>query len=87
MADKPKASDMPFSFWINVALSFAFVFLGVVFVFWSCFCGRWDWKVSVSNGIRIAGWAILAIGLGLGVFNAYRYYTGRVFGLMHNLKP
>ncbi len=77
MADNPQsveAKDLPLSFWINVALSFVFVFVGVTFVsgvaFWE-FARDWVGKESAPT----VGWVILTIGVILGLFNAFRYYT------------
>ena len=76
MADNPQtveAKDLPLSFWINVALSFVFVFIGVTFVsgvaFWK-FARDWGGKESAAT----VGWVILAIGVILGSFNAFRCY-------------
>ena len=77
MADNSQTAEakgLPLSFWINVALSFVFVFIGVTFVsglaFWE-FARDWVGKESVAT----VGWVILAIGVVLGLFNAFRYYA------------
>ena len=77
MADNPQvveAKDLPLSFWINVALSFVFVFVGVTFVSgvaFMKFARDWVGKESAPT----LGWVILAIGVVLGLFNVFRYYT------------
>ncbi len=77
MADNPQtveAKDLPLSFWINVALSFVFVFVGVTFVSsvaFMEFARDWVGKESAPT----VGWVILTIGVVLGLFNAFRYYT------------
>ena len=77
MADNSQTAEakgLPLSIWINVALSFAFVFVGVTFVSGVAFmefARGWVGKESAPT----VGWIILTIGVVLGLFNAFRYYT------------
>ena len=71
-----EARDMPLSFWINVALSFVFVFVGVTFLAKIAF-----WKFALDlvgeEGAVAVGWVIFGVGVVLGLFNAYRYFMSK----------
>jgi hypothetical protein len=69
-----KSAALPLSTWFNVALSFVFVVLGVTFVLWQAF---WQFgrELVGEDSIATVRWVILAIGVVLGLINAFRYYS------------
>jgi len=70
----PKPAALPLSAWISVALSFVFVALGVTFVLWPAF---WQFgrDLVAKESIASVGYVILAIGVILGLLNAFFYYS------------
>ena len=69
-----KPAALPLSTSMNVVLSFVFVVLGVTFVLWPAF---WQFgrDLVAEESIATVGWAILAIGVVLGLINAFLYYS------------
>ncbi len=69
-----KPTALPLSTSINVVLSFVFVILGVTFVLWLAF---WQFgrDLVARDSIATVGWVILAIGVVLGLVNAFLYYS------------
>ena len=69
-----KPAALPLSTSMNVVLSFVFVVLGVTFVLWTAF---WEFgrDLVAKESIATVGWAILAIGVVLGLINAFLYYS------------
>ena len=68
-----KPAALPLSTSMNVVLSFVFVAFGVTFVLWPAF---WQFgrDLVAKESIATVGWVILAIGVVLGLINAFLYY-------------
>ncbi len=69
-----RPAALPLSTIINVVLSFVFVALGITFLLWTAF---WQFGRDLvpDESIATVGWVILAIGVVLGLINAFLYYS------------